>query len=118
MQTKRCFVTVRSLGHSLPVLRPQIPPHQVRSLRNGIIGKPINSAVLANPVSGIHMVGVHLLGEACTDGLLGREEPLLRLRYFPEPPSGLFIRSGHVPHTPLTFLGDYACPPCLVQDLS
>src|SRR5580765_6725221 len=93
MKAQRSVMTVRSLRNFLPVLRPEIPQHQVRPFRSGEFGKPIDSAVFANPVSGVHVVGVHLLGESRADGLLRREESLLRLVDFVEPPSRLFVGS-------------------------
>jgi hypothetical protein len=51
--------------------------------------------VLANPISGVNMIGVRFLSEPRSDGLLGREESLLRLSYFMEPSRSLFVRSQH-----------------------
>ena len=67
----------------------------IRALRSWKIGKAVDSAVLTNPVSGVHMVGVRLLGKPRPSGLLGGEEALLGLGYFMEPSGGLFIRSWH-----------------------
>ena len=47
--------------------------------------------MLTNPVSDVHVVGVRLLGEPRSSGLLGGEEALLGLGYFVEPSSGFFI---------------------------
>lgn len=78
MKAERGFMTVDPLGNFLPVLRPEIPEHKVRSLRRGEIGKPVNSTVFPYPVSSIYVVGMRLLREARPHGLLGREEAILR----------------------------------------
>jgi len=95
VKAERGFMTVDPLGDFLPVLRPEIPEHKVRSLRCGKISEPVNSTVLPNPVSRIYVVGMRLLREARPDGLLGREETLLRLSYIIEPSGGLFVGSWH-----------------------
>src|ERR1700679_3754497 len=92
MKTERRVMTVCSLGHFLPVLRPEIPQHQVRAFRRREFGEPINSTVLANPVSRLHMVGMHLLGKPRAYRLFCREKSLLRSRHFVKPPSDLYIR--------------------------
>lgn len=63
VKAERGFMTVDPLGDFLPVLRPEIPEHKVRSLRCGKIGEPVNSTVLPNPVSRIYVVGMRLLRE-------------------------------------------------------
>src|ERR1700733_14856310 len=92
MKTECRVMTVCSLGHFLPVLRPEIPQHQVRAFRSREFGEPINSTVLANPVSCLHMVGMHLLGKPRAYRLFCREKSLLRSRHFVKPPSDLYIR--------------------------
>jgi hypothetical protein len=62
--------------------------------------------VLTDPVSGVHMIGVRLLAEPRTNGLLGSEEALLGLGNFMEPSGQLLCRVPAL-HNPLTFLGDY-----------
>jgi hypothetical protein len=88
-------MTVGARRNFLSVLRPEIPEHQVRSLRCRKVGKSVDAAVLPNPVSRMYMVGVRLLCETCSDGLFGCEEALLRLRYLAKPSGGLFVRSRH-----------------------
>src|SRR5882757_9897696 len=88
-------MAVNALLNFLPVLRPQIPEHEVRSLGCRKIGEPVDSAVLANPVSGVHMVRMHLFGEPRPDGLFGREKALLRLGYFEQSSSGFLVRTRH-----------------------
>src|ERR1700722_5163338 len=92
MKAERRVMTVCSLRHFLPVLRPEIPQHQVWSFRSREFGEPINSTVLANPVSCLHMVGMHLLGKPRAYRLFCREKSLLRSRHFVKPPSDLYIR--------------------------
>jgi hypothetical protein len=95
MKAEGGVMTVGPFRDFLSILGPEIPKHQVRALRSRKIGKPIDSSVLTNPVSGVHMVGVRLLGEPRPSGLLGGEEALLGLGYFMEPSGGFFIRSWH-----------------------
>src|SRR5260370_4167116 len=88
-------VPVRAFQNFLTILRPQIPKHQIRALRRGKIGQPINTTMLPDPVSDFHVVGMGLFRESCSRGLLGREEPLLTLGYFVEPSCGFFVWSLH-----------------------
>ena len=100
-------MAVGAFRHFLRILRPEIPKHQVRVLRGGKVGKAVDPAVLANPVSGVHMIGVFLLGEPRPNGLFGGEEALLRLGDFMEPVGQLLCKVPPL-HNPLTFLGNYA----------
>src|SRR6267154_687694 len=95
MKTKSRIMAVNAIGNFLPVLRPQIPEHEVRSLGCRKIGEAVDSAVLANPVSGVHMVRMHLFGEPRPDGRFGREKALLRLGYFEQSSSGFLVRTRH-----------------------
>src|SRR5579864_7338154 len=95
MKTESRVMAVGAFRHFLPILGPEIPKHQVRALRSRKIGKAVDPTVLTNPVSGVHMVGVRLLGEPRPSGLLGGEEALLGLGYLAEPSRGFFIRSWH-----------------------
>src|ERR1700689_4630254 len=104
MKTERRVMTVCSLGHFLPVLRPEIPQHQVRAFRSREFGEPINSTVLANPVSRLHMVGMHLLGKPCAYRLFCREKSLLRSRHFVKLPSDLYIRIRFTHNTTPQFI--------------
>src|SRR5579864_6508852 len=95
MKTESRVMAVGAFRHFLPIFGPEIPKHQVRALWSRKIGKAVDPAVLTNPVSGVHMVGVRLLGEPRPSGLLRGEEALLGLGYFMEPSGGFFIRSWH-----------------------
>src|SRR5208283_2472304 len=90
VQTERRVVAVGSFRNFPPVLRPEIPEHQVRTLGRRKVREPVDPPVLANPVSRLHVVGVGLLREPRPDGLLRREESLLRLSYFVKPALGFF----------------------------
>jgi hypothetical protein len=46
---------------------------------------PADAAVLTNPISSLHMVGMRILSEASGFGLLCREQDLLLLGYVEEP---------------------------------
>src|SRR5260370_32259379 len=95
VKTQSRVLTVRAFQNFLTILRPQIPKHQIRALRRGKIGQPINTTMLPDPVSDFHVVGMGLFRESCSRGLLGGEEPLLRLSYFVEPSCGFFVWSRH-----------------------
>jgi len=95
MKTESRVMAVGAFRHFLPILGPEIPKHQIGAFRSRKIGEAVDPAMLTNPVSGVHVVGVRLLGEPRSSGLLGGEEALLGLGYFMEPSGGFFIRSGH-----------------------
>src|SRR5258708_26523761 len=95
VKTESRIVTVCAFRNFLTILRPQIPKHQIRALWCGKIGQPINTTMLPDPVSDFHVVGMGLFSESSSRGLLGGEEPLLRLRYFVEPSCGFFVWSRH-----------------------
>src|SRR5208282_589891 len=95
MKTESRVMAVGAFRHFLPILGPEIPEHQIRAFRSRKIGEAVDPAMLTNPVSGVHMVGVRLLGKPRPRGLLGGEEALLGLGYFMEPSGGFFIRSWH-----------------------
>src|SRR5579864_5238216 len=95
MKTESRVMAVGAFRLFLPILGPEIPKHQVRALRSRKIGKAVDPAVLTNPVSGVYMVGVRLLGEPRASGLFGGEEALLGLGHFMEPSRSFFIRSWH-----------------------
>ena len=88
-------MAVDALRNFPSVLRPQIPEHEVRALWCREIGEPVDSTVLSNPVSRVHVVRMYLFGEPGPDGLFGCEKALLRLGYFEESPSGFLIRTSH-----------------------
>lgn len=69
-------MAVCPFGNSLAVSRPQIPQHQVRSFGGRKIGKAIDFAVLANPVSCVDVIGMHLFGKPGAEGLFRCEEAL------------------------------------------
>src|SRR5579872_2180697 len=95
MKTESRVMAVCAFRRFLPVLGPEIPEHQIRAFRSRKIGEAVDPAVLTNPVSGVHMVGVRLLGKPRPRGSLGGEEALLGLGYCMEPSGGFFIRSWH-----------------------
>jgi hypothetical protein len=106
MKTEGRLMAVGAFRHFLPILRPEIPKHKVRALR-GEIGKAVDPAVLANPVSGVHVIGVRLLGEPRPNGSFGGEEALLGLGDIMEPVGQILCKVPPL-HNPLTLLGDYA----------
>ena|SRR3984957_609805 len=95
MKTESGVMAVGAFRHFLPILGPEIPEHQIGAFWSRKIGEAVDPAVLTNPVSGVHMVGVRLLGKPPPRGLLGGEESLLGLGYFMEPSGGFFVRSWH-----------------------
>jgi hypothetical protein len=95
MKTESRVVAVCAFRNFLTILRPQIPKRQIRALRRGKIGQPINTTMLPDPVSDFHVVSMGFFAEPCSRGLLGGEESLLGLRYFVEPSCGFFVWSRH-----------------------
>src|SRR5208282_1315817 len=95
VKTESRVVTVCAFRNFLTILRPQIPKHQIRALRCGKIGHPINTTMLPDPVSDFHVVCMGLFRESCSRGLLRGEEPLLRLGYFVSPCWGFFVWTRH-----------------------
>ncbi len=119
MKTESRVVAVCAFRNLLTILRPQIPKHQIRALRRGKIGQPINTTMLPDPVSDFHVVGMSFFGESCSRGLLGGEEPLLRLCYFIEPSCGFLVWSRHstipllswgIMHHPMGLGNSQSCP--------
>jgi len=95
VKTESRLVAVCAFQNFLTILRPEIPKHQIRALCRVKIGQSINTTMLPDPVSYFHVVDMGLFGESCSRGLLGGEEPLLRLRYSVEPSCGFFVWSRH-----------------------
>jgi hypothetical protein len=51
--------------------------------------------VLADPVAGLHVIGMGILSESAGFGLFGSEEALLLLDDLEEPPRCFSMRLGH-----------------------
>jgi hypothetical protein len=56
--------------------------------------KPVDAAVLADPVSDLHVIRMGILGESSGLGLLRGEEALLLLGDLKEPPRRFAVRLG------------------------
>jgi hypothetical protein len=57
-------------------------------------GESVDAAVLSNPIPGLYMVWMGILGESSGFCLLRREEPLLLLSYIEQPSRRVFVRIG------------------------
>ena len=77
VKAERRIVAVDALDFLVPVSGPQCPQNKVRAVTGWKEGEPIDSTMFAEPVSGLHMVGMRVLGKASRLRLLGREKPLL-----------------------------------------
>src|ERR1700721_2598031 len=95
MKSEGRVMAVGPIRVLLPILGPEIPEHQIGALRSRKIGKPVDSAMLADPVSHVHVVGMRLFREPRANSLLRGKEALLGLGYFVELVRGLFIGSLH-----------------------
>jgi hypothetical protein len=74
---------------------PERPKHQVRALASRKAGQPIDSSMLANPVSSLNVVWVSILREPRSFSLLGREKTLLAFCNPVEPLGGFFALFPH-----------------------
>src|ERR1700729_3385644 len=79
----------------LQILGPEIPEHQIGALRSRKTGKPVDAAMLADPVSHVHVVGMRLFREPRANSLLRGKESLLGLGHFVELVGGLLVGSRH-----------------------
>jgi hypothetical protein len=86
VQAERRLMAENSIDHFLAVSRPERPEHKIRSVGGREKRQAVNAAVFANPVPGMYVIRVRILGESGCFGLLGREKPLLLFRDFEQPP--------------------------------
>ena len=94
-KAERRLMAVYTLNLLIPVPGPQCPEDEVGPVCGRKQSKPVNAAVLANPVPYLHVIGVRVLGKSGRLGLLGGEEALLLLSKLEEPPRGFTMRLGH-----------------------
>jgi len=95
VQAKRRVMTVYTLDCFVPVPGPQCPKDKVWPINRRKENQAVDTAVLANPVPCLHMIGVRVFGESSRLGLLGGEETLLLLSGLEEPPRCFTMRLGH-----------------------
>ena len=95
VEAQSSLMAVDSLGGLSPIPGPERPKHQVGPLVSRKAGQPIDSAMLANPVSRLYVVRVSILREPRSFSLLRREESLLPFRDFVEPLGGFFALFSH-----------------------
>jgi hypothetical protein len=95
VKAQSSLMAVDSLGGLSPIPGPERPKHQVGPLVSRKAGQPIDSAMLANPVSRLYVVRVSILREPRSFSLLRREESLLPFRDFVEPLGGFFALFSH-----------------------
>jgi hypothetical protein len=95
MEAQSSLMAVDSLAGLFPIPGPERPKHQVRALALRKASQPIDSPMLANPVSRLHVVRVSILREPRSLSLLGREETLLAFRHLVKPLGGFFPLFSH-----------------------
>jgi len=86
VKAERCLVTVDTLHFFIPVPGPERPKHEIGPISRRKERKPVNAAVLSNPVPDLHVVRVCVFCESCSFGLLRGEKALLLLCNLEEPP--------------------------------
>ena len=95
VEADRRVVAVYALDFLVPVPRPQCPEDKVGPINHRKQSEPVDTAVLADPVPYLHMIGVCVFGESGRLGLLRGEETLLLLDELEEPPRRFTVRLGH-----------------------
>src|SRR5947208_1150384 len=70
IEAERCMVAVNTLDFLVSVPRPECPKHKVGPIGHREQSKPVNAAVLADPVSDLKVVRMGVLGESGGLGLL------------------------------------------------
>jgi hypothetical protein len=77
VQGQRCFVAVYTLDFLVPVPGPKGPKNKIGPIGCWKKREPVDTTVLADPVSYLYMIGMCVFGETGRLGLLGREKTLL-----------------------------------------
>jgi len=95
VEAERRAVAVYTLDLLVPVPGPQCPKYEVGPISRRKQSEPVDTAVLADPVPYLHMIGVCVFGESGRLGLLGGEETLLLLSEFKEAPRRFTVRLSH-----------------------
>ncbi len=95
VEAQRRLMAVYTLNLFIPVARPECPNDEIRPIGHRKQGEPVNTAVLTDPVSGLDVVGMRVLGESSRLGLLRGEESLLLLGDLKKPPRCFPMRLGH-----------------------
>src|SRR5713226_4638382 len=95
VNAKGCRVTVDSLDGLGSVSRPKGPQHKVGALALREICEAIDSTVVSNPIPHLDVVGVGVLRESDSFGLLRCEEALLAFRDLVQPLGGFLARFLH-----------------------
>jgi hypothetical protein len=88
-------MAIDALGGLVSIPGPERPKHQIRTLASRETGQPIDTPVLAHPVSRLNVVGVSILRKTRSFGLFCREETLLAFRDLVEPLGSLFALFSH-----------------------
>ena len=87
------FMTVDTLGNLFPIARPEAPPNQVRPPRRWEVGNAVNSPMLPNPVSILHVIVVRLTPVARGLRLLRSKEARLTTGHYIEVAEGALPNS-------------------------
>jgi hypothetical protein len=104
MKTQSGLVAINPGWPIGAVTRPKPPQNQIRALRLRVESQPIDSTMLAEPVTRLNMVGSLVAGISERSGLFSREIPSLSSG----DPIQFFLRLIWVFHNRSTFLTHYA----------
>jgi hypothetical protein len=85
VKAQSSLMAVDSLSGLSSIPGPERPKHQVWALASRKARQPIDSSMLTNPIAGLDVVGVRVLGKTRSLSLLGREKTLLAFCNLVEP---------------------------------
>jgi hypothetical protein len=102
VKTERGVVTVDAFDYLIPIPRPQGPESKIGAISHWKQSESVDTAVLAEPVPCLHVIGMRVFGESGSLSLFGGEEALLLFGDFEKPSRHFIVRSGH--NTILQFL--------------
>ena len=105
MEAQRSLMTIDTIDLFLPVPRPERPKYKIGPIRSGKQRETIDSPMFADPVPSMHMIGMGVLCESSSLGLLRREEALLLFGEVEEPTRCFSVRLCH--NTILQFICRY-----------
>ena len=95
VQAQRRLMAVYTLDLFISVARPECPKDEIGPISRREQGKSVYAAVLTDPISDLDVVGMRVLGESSSLGLLRGEEALLLFGDPKKPPRCFPMRLGH-----------------------
>jgi hypothetical protein len=95
MEAQCCLVAENPFNLFLSVPGPKGPKSEVGAVGRWKLRETIDAAMFPDPISCLHMIGMGILSESGSFGLLRREEPLLMLSNIEEPLRCFPVRASH-----------------------